>query len=91
MIGVEPADLETIWKLRMSPVHVPLTDKTRGLIAEREIGIMKPTTMLVNCPAGHHGRSCSGCCCVIRRLAVRLSVFTEEPPKDSPFVLLKMT
>ena len=89
MIGVEPADLETIWKTAdVISVHVPLTDKTRGLIAEREIGMMKPTTMLVNCARGGIMDEAAVAAAVSsgRLAGAAFDVFTEEPPKDSPFV-----
>ncbi len=33
-------------------LHVPLTDKTRNLIGERELKLMKPTAILINCARG---------------------------------------
>lgn len=33
-------------------LHVPLTDRTRGLIGARELGLMKPTAVLVNTARG---------------------------------------
>jgi len=33
-------------------LHVPLTDKTKNLIGEREFGLMQPHTVLVNCARG---------------------------------------
>ena len=33
-------------------LHVPLTDETRHLIGERELGLMKPTAYLVNTSRG---------------------------------------
>lgn len=33
-------------------VHVPLTDQTRNMIGEREIGLMKPNAILLNCARG---------------------------------------
>lgn len=33
-------------------VHVPLTDQTRGMIGQRELALMKPTAVLVNCARG---------------------------------------
>jgi D-3-phosphoglycerate dehydrogenase / 2-oxoglutarate reductase len=33
-------------------LHVPLTDKTRNMIGERELGLMKPSAVLINCARG---------------------------------------
>jgi phosphoglycerate dehydrogenase-like enzyme len=33
-------------------LHVPLTDATRGLVGERELGLMRPTAVLVNTARG---------------------------------------
>jgi D-3-phosphoglycerate dehydrogenase len=33
-------------------LHVPLTDETRNLVGGREIGLMKPTAILINCARG---------------------------------------
>lgn len=33
-------------------LHVPLTDKTRGLIGRRELNLMKSTAVLINCARG---------------------------------------
>lgn len=33
-------------------IHVPLTPETKGLIGERELGMMKPTAFLINTSRG---------------------------------------
>ncbi len=51
--GVRRVDLEEL--LRESDavtIHVPLTRKTRHLIGERELGLMKPNAVLVNTARG---------------------------------------
>jgi D-3-phosphoglycerate dehydrogenase / 2-oxoglutarate reductase len=51
--GTEPAGLDEL--LRRSDVvtlHVPLTRSTRHMIGERELGLMKPSAVLVNTSRG---------------------------------------
>jgi D-3-phosphoglycerate dehydrogenase len=51
--GVEAVELDEL--LRRSDnitLHVPLTSRTRHLIGARELGLMKPTTVLVNTSRG---------------------------------------
>jgi D-3-phosphoglycerate dehydrogenase len=51
--GAEPVDLATL--LRESDyvsVHVPLGSETRGMIGERQLGLMKATAILVNTSRG---------------------------------------
>jgi D-3-phosphoglycerate dehydrogenase len=51
--GAEPVDLDTL--LRDSDyvsVHVPLGPETRGMIGERQLGLMKPVAILVNTSRG---------------------------------------
>ncbi|PWM25765.1 MAG: phosphoglycerate dehydrogenase [Oscillospiraceae bacterium] len=33
-------------------VHCPMTDETRGLLSEREFGLMKPNAIVINCARG---------------------------------------
>lgn len=52
-LGVEWVDLETL--LRESDfvtIHTALTDETRHLISTRELGLMKPTAILINTARG---------------------------------------
>ncbi len=53
MIGVRLVSLDAL--LRESDVitiHAALTDETRGMIGEREIGLLKPSAILVNAARG---------------------------------------
>ena len=33
-------------------IHVPLTEETRGMISKRQLSMMKPTALLINCSRG---------------------------------------
>ena len=51
--GVRMVELDEL--LRESDIvslHVPLTEQTRGMIGEREIGLMKPSAILINTARG---------------------------------------
>jgi phosphoglycerate dehydrogenase-like enzyme len=70
-------------------VHALLTEATRHLIGQRELGLMKPTAYLVNCARGPIVDQAA----LIRALQERriagagLDVFEEEPlPLDSPLI-----
>lgn len=88
-VGAERATLEAL--LRQSDVvtiHVPLNQETRGLIGEREIGLMKHGAYLVNTARGPIVSETA----LIRALeqgklaGAGLDVYDEEPlPMDHPF------
>ncbi len=69
-------------------VHVQLSDRTRGLVTARELGLMKPGCFLVNTSRGPIiDQSALLAALRERRLAgAGLDVFDEEPlPADHPF------
>lgn len=91
--GMEVTLLEDLRELLKNSdiisLHIPLTDKTRGLIGERELKLMKPTALLINCARGG----------IVDELALdralregwiagaALDVFAEEPPPpDHPLL-----
>ena len=87
-LNVEPVELDHL--LRESDIitlHVPLTRRTRGMISDRELGLMKSSAFLVNCCRGPvvdekalHRALTSGAIA-----AAGLDVLEEEPtPKDNP-------
>ena len=87
-LNIEPVELDYL--LRESDIitlHVPLTRRTRGMISDRELGIMKPSAFLVNCCRGPvvderalHRALTSGTIA-----AAGLDVLEEEPtPRDNP-------
>jgi len=88
-VGAERVTLEEL--LRESDVvtiHVPLNPQTRGLIGEKEIGLMKPGAYLVNTARGPIVSEAA----LIRALeqgklgGAGLDVYDEEPlPMEHPF------
>ena len=73
-------------------LHVPLTEQTRGLIGEREFGLMKPSAILVNCARGGVVDEAA----LFRALkderirGAGIDVLAQEPPApDSPLLELK--
>src|SRR3569623_1796663 len=52
-IGVELVDVETLFaQSDFLSVSVPLSDATRGIVSRRLIGLMKPTSYLINTARG---------------------------------------
>ena len=51
--GVRMVELdELLRESDIASLHVPLTEQTRGMIGEREIGLMKPSAILINTARG---------------------------------------
>jgi D-3-phosphoglycerate dehydrogenase len=80
--GAEPADLERL--LRESDyvsVHVPLGPETRGMIGERQLGLMKREAVLVNTSRGPViDEKALAAALAARRIAgAGLDVFETEP------------
>jgi len=52
--GAQPASREqALVEADVLTLHVPLLEKTRKMIAQRELGMMKPTAFLINTARGH--------------------------------------
>ncbi|WXG43665.1 MAG: D-glycerate dehydrogenase [Promethearchaeati archaeon SRVP18_Atabeyarchaeia-1] len=52
-LGVQYADMETVLKeADFISIHVPLTEKTRGFISDRQLALMKKTAILINTSRG---------------------------------------
>ncbi len=91
-LGGEKVDLDfLLTESDFVSLHVPLTDETHHLISDRELGLMKPTAILINTARGsvldpkalftalHDGRI----------LAAGLDVTDPEPiPQDDPLLTL---
>jgi D-3-phosphoglycerate dehydrogenase len=88
-LGIERVELDDL--LRRADVislHVPLTDATTGLLGDRELGLMKPSAVIINAARGGVVREDA----LVRALkdkrigGAALDVFEQEPlPADHPF------
>ena len=90
-MGIELMEVNDLCKVSdFITLHVPLTEKTKHMIGEEQINLMKPTTTLVNCARGglidekaaYEGIK-SG-----KFRAIALDVFEEEPPKNNKIISL---
>lgn len=73
-------------------VHVPLSSETRGMISDAQLGLMKPTSILVNTSRGPvlDERAVAKALAEKRLAAAGLDVFESEPlPLGSPLRLLE--
>jgi len=94
-LGIQCVSLETLLReADFVSLHVPLTPKTRGLIGEKELKLMKPTAYLINTSRGPVVDEEA----LYRALkegwiaGAGLDVFNEEPlPLDSPLIGLENT
>ena len=88
-LNVEPVDLDTVVKNSdFITVHVPLSDKTRGLISTDQFAMMKPEARIINCARGGvvneaalHEALKAG-----KIAGAALDVFETEPPLESPLL-----
>jgi D-3-phosphoglycerate dehydrogenase len=89
-MGVKKVDLdEGLKEADVVSIHLPLTDKTRQIIAEREIALLKPHTFLINVSRGGVVKQDD----LVRALkegrirGAGLDVFDPEPPKPGDPIL----
>jgi D-3-phosphoglycerate dehydrogenase len=91
-LGAELVDLDTLFQeADFVSINVPLSDRTRGLVGARLLGLMKPTAYLINTARGPivdqralHEALASG-----RIAGAGLDVFEVEPaPADEPILRL---
>lgn len=69
-------------------LHVPLTERTQGLIGAEELAMMKPTARLINCARGGIVDE-EALCAALDAGALAgaaLDVFSKEPLTDSPLL-----
>ena len=69
-------------------IHAPVTESTRGLIGAPELGVMKPTALLINCARGGIVDE-SALLVALEAGAIAgaaLDVFEREPPLDNPLL-----
>jgi phosphoglycerate dehydrogenase-like enzyme len=91
--GIQWVPLDDL--LRESDVvtlNVPLTEETEGMIGARELGLMKPTGVLINTSRGRvvDEQALYEALVEARLLAAGLDVFHQEPaPKDNPLLKLE--
>ena len=88
LAGAMPVDYETL--LREADVisfHVVLTKETRGMLAERQLALMKPSAVVINTSRGRiiDEAALARALEAGRLGAAAIDAFAEEPlPKDSP-------
>ena len=75
-------DVETIYKeADIISIHVPLTSRTRGMIAARELSLMKPEAILINTARGEIIDEADLATALRSRpnFSAAIDVFAEEP------------
>jgi D-3-phosphoglycerate dehydrogenase len=89
--NVEAVDLDTlVSQADYLTLHCPLIEKTKNIIGEKQLGMMKKTAMLINCARGGlideaalYSALKEG-----RIAGAALDVYENEPPKGSPLLEL---
>ncbi|ENN96738.1 D-3-phosphoglycerate dehydrogenase [Methanocaldococcus villosus KIN24-T80] len=84
-------DLNELCKMAdIITLHVPLTPKTKHMIGEEQINLMKKNAIIVNCARGGliDEKALYKALKEKRIKAAALDVFEKEPPKDNPLLKL---
>jgi D-3-phosphoglycerate dehydrogenase len=91
-LGVELVDFDTVLRTAdFVSVMCPLSERTRGLIGPRELGLMKPTAYLINTARGPivREKALYEALAAGRIAGAGLDVFEVEPtPADNPLLRL---
>jgi len=93
-LGIELADMGTLLKESdVITIHVPLLSSTRGLIGEREIGLMKEGAILINASRGPAVVKEPLCKALSKgKIRAGIDVYDVEPlPLDDPILKVKNT
>jgi len=93
-LGIELTDMDTLLKTSdIVTIHVPLTASTRGLIGEREIGLMKDGAILINAARGPIVVKKALCKALSEgKIKAGIDVYDIEPlPLDDPLLNMKNT
>ncbi len=83
----EKSELEEIIKdSDIITVHIPMSDKTRGMIGSEEIARMKKEAILVNCSRGGiiEEKALAEALCAGKIRGACIDVYENEPPVNSP-------
>jgi D-3-phosphoglycerate dehydrogenase len=91
-IGVEAVTLdELVQQADYLSLHCPLIEKTRNIIGEKQLSMMKKTARVINCARGGlidetalYNALKNG-----QLAGAALDVYAQEPPKDSPLLELE--
>ncbi len=87
-LGVKLVDLDALFKTAdFITVHMPLTNKTRNMIALEQMKLMKPTVRLINCARGGIINEHDLATALTEKLVAgaAIDVFENEPlAEDSP-------
>lgn len=91
-VGARPVPLEVLLReADIVTIHTPLDRSTRGLIGAAELGLMKPTALLVNTARGGivDERALKAALIAKQITGAAFDVFAEEPPADPELVALR--
>ncbi|MFX0115055.1 MAG: NAD(P)-dependent oxidoreductase, partial [Candidatus Hodarchaeota archaeon] len=90
-VGIELTDLEAVLKTSdVVSINAVLTPETKGMIAQNQLAMMKPSAILVNCARGGiiDEKALYEALKNNSLAAAALDVYEIEPPKDSSLLEL---